>query len=123
LVDERVVEHIVWKLPDKANADFLSKKLVSILESIDRVVVEAPGNNQACLVHCAQGISRSAGVCAAYYISRRKSSLQDALATIRLVRPQVQPNLGILASLRAIEQCGGNVEQAMKRMKKKESVK
>ena len=116
--------HVVWKLPDKFTGDFLCKKLESILLLIDDHV---PAENhssknataKACLVHCAQGISRSAAVCTAWLISRNfDATLQSALERLRKVRPQVQPNMGFVASLRALEQCGGDVESAIERIHK-----
>jgi protein-tyrosine phosphatase len=115
-------QHVVWRLPDKSSGDFLSERLLSILACIDEmlVVVDAePNNKKACLVHCAQGISRSAAVCAAWLLSRKKLSLQEALAAIRKARPEIRPNLGFWASLRALEQCGGDVEKAMQRMRER----
>jgi protein-tyrosine phosphatase len=117
-------QHVVWRLPDKSSGDFLSERLLSILACIDEmlVVVDAKpnhNNNKACLVHCAQGISRSAAVCAAWLLSRKKLSLREALAAIRKARPEIRPNLGFLASLRALEQCGGDVKKAMQRMRER----
>jgi protein-tyrosine phosphatase len=118
-------QHVVWRLPDKSSGDFLSERLLSILACMDEmlVVVDAEpnqyNNNKACLVHCAQGISRSAAVCAAWLLSRKKLSLQEALAAIRKARPEIRPNLGFLASLRALEQCDGDVEKAMQRMRER----
>ena len=75
----------------------------------------------ACLVHCAQGISRSAAVIAAFLLYRKECvTIQEALHTIRLVRSCVQPNIGFLAGLRAIEQCDGNIVAAIDRMKRHE---
>eukprot|EP00980_Cylindrotheca_fusiformis_P014433 scaffold3845_cov67-Cylindrotheca_fusiformis.AAC.1 len=71
------------------------------------------------LVHCAMGVSRSAALCAAWIIVRKKLSLQQAMDTIRAVRPEVLPNLGFIAWLRALEACDGNIEQARKRLRRK----
>jgi len=114
--------HEVWKLSDSCRGDFLSDRLISILEIIDEVVFSSQGNgtcqdHHACLVHCARGISRSAALCAAWLISRRHVSLEVALNTIRCVRPQISPNLGFIASLRALEKCEGDVKKAIHRMK------
>jgi Dual specificity phosphatase, catalytic domain len=71
---------------------------------------------KACLVHCAKGISRSAAVCAAWYMTRKHAALEEALAVIRRARPQAQPILGFLAELRAIQQSHGNIDKAMERL-------
>lgn len=137
LLDEKIASgicrHEIWKLRDKANSNFLSSELSSILNVIDDVMTQRNDDisligqtsstetvtrkqQHCCLVHCAQGKSRSAAVCAAWLISRKGLSLQDAMAKIRIVRPEIRPNLGFLAALRAIEQTGGNLETAKQRM-------
>ena len=115
--------HEVWTLSDTFRGEFMSDRLISILDIIDHVVLcPLQGNNvrqdQACLVHCARGVSRSAAVCAAWLMSRRQMSLEHALGMIRSVRPQISPNLGLVASLRALEKCNGNVQKAIERMKR-----
>ena len=102
----------VWQLPDKSGADFLSENLLTCLDKIDDSIQAG----RPCLVHCALGISRSAAVCTAWLISRRNMTLQDALGLVRTAKPDVLPNMGFLASLRAIEQCNGNIEAARKRL-------
>ncbi|TMW61687.1 hypothetical protein Poli38472_010750 [Pythium oligandrum] len=52
------------------------------------------------LVHCQVGRSRSATIVLAYLIQRHHQSFQDALALVRAVRPQIQPNQGFLRQLR-----------------------
>lgn len=110
----------VWKLQDKCKSEFLSETLVSILDTMDEFIPSAERtethNKRSCFVHCALGLSRSASVCAAWLISRRQMSLESALDQIRSVRPEVNPNLGFLASLRALEQSEGNVTNAIERM-------
>lgn len=110
----------VWRLPDSSHADLLNdNKLKEVLQLIDESVPSKDSEdekNKACLIHCAQGISRSAAVATAWLISRKKLMLAQALDLIRQVRPQASPNLGFLASLRALEQCAGNVEKARARM-------
>ena len=122
--------HEVWKISDSCQEDFLSKRLDSLLNLIDESMPStsfsasktdaSSAPNKACLVHCAQGVSRSAAVCAAWLISRRKLSLQDALAKIRSCRKRISPNLGFVASLRALEQSDGDVRKAMERLTRKE---
>jgi protein-tyrosine phosphatase len=113
----------VWELSDTFRGDFLSERLISMLDIIDQATpLSLQGGvsrrDRACLVHCARGISRSAAVCAAWLISRKRMSLEYALETIRSVRPQISPNLGFIASLRALEQCEGDIQQAIQRMKR-----
>jgi hypothetical protein len=127
---------VKWDLQDKAGADFLSKRLVEVLEEIDEAMLRnspqdsndskqqqddgSSSSSSCCLIHCAFGISRSAAIVAAWLISRRKcTTVSDALAAVRQVRSGASPNLGFVAALRAIEQCDGDVGAAMQRMKQK----
>jgi protein-tyrosine phosphatase len=113
--------HEVWRLSDTCRGELLSERLIPIFDMIDEATVVRQGNDirqdRACLVHCARGVSRSAALCAAWLISRRHMSLEQALNTLRSVRPQISPNLGFIASLRALEQCEGDVQKAIQRMK------
>jgi predicted protein tyrosine phosphatase len=106
----------IWNLPDRGTANFLSDRLLMILDLIDESLPSRETPKKGCLVHCAQGISRSAAVCAAWYMSRNGASLEQALAILRQVRPQVLPNLGFIACLRAIEQCHGDIQAARERL-------
>ena len=143
-----IVEHVEWILPDAVQADFVSLGLLNIVETINNAIhptinydidsekvrkdaatsrrSDGSLNNNvkvihACFVHCAQGISRSAAVIAAFLLySRECTTVQEALHAIRVVQPCAQPNLGLLAGLHALEQCDGNIEAAMERMKRHE---
>lgn len=56
-------------------------------------------NDKPVLVHCAQGISRSATVIIAYLIKTRNFSVQEALQFVRAKRPGVNPNIGFQTEL------------------------
>jgi Dual specificity phosphatase, catalytic domain len=131
LIEENRCTHVVWKLPDTSQAPFLSTMLSSILHTIDEGLGHHQNNNSnnnnnnkaCCLIHCAKGISRSVATCAAWLISRRHcQTIQEAMELIRLKTNNavISPNMGLLASLRAIEQCQGNVIDAMARIKSSE---
>ena len=118
--------HEVWDLPDKIRADFVTGRLEEILKVISEGIDDPPATIVAkgasqehcrrnCLVHCARGVSRSAAVCAAWLISRQRYSLSESLDLLRSVR-EVNPNMGFLAGLRAIETCNGNILQAQQRL-------
>jgi predicted protein tyrosine phosphatase len=139
-----IVRHVEWILPDSIQANFLSPQLVNIVEMIQQQALHSPHQDEeqlqlvgtttttrndipsnpkrmiitnACLVHCAQGVSRSAAVVAAWLLySKEASTAQQALHIIREVRPHVQPNIGLLACLHAIERCHGNIDAAMLRI-------
>ena len=55
------------------------------------------------LVHCAQGISRSASVVSSFLVLHRNLSVADALSQLRLRRPYVYPNLGFIHVLLSFE--------------------
>jgi protein-tyrosine phosphatase len=106
----RVKHHVLWRLEDNPKADLLSEeylgKIVSLFD-----------NSEACLIHCSKGISRSVAVCAAWMLVRRKcTTVEQALQTIRQVRPEANPNLGFLACLRALEQCYGDIPKAREQL-------
>jgi protein-tyrosine phosphatase len=106
-----VKHHVVWKLEDSPKADLLSE------EHLSKVFSLLDSGETSCLVHCARGVSRSVAVCAAWMLSRQRcATVEQALQTIRRVRPEASPNLGFLACLRALEQCHGNIAKARERL-------
>lgn len=105
-----------WKLADQSQSNLLSSRLAEIWCIMDDAVNADKGRH--CLVHCAAGVSRSAAVCASWLISRRGFTLQQAMDLVRLVRPNASPNMGFIAGLRALEQCGGDIQQAQARLKR-----
>lgn len=108
-----VQEHVVWILRDSTQADFLSEQH---LQRIFGILDKASTQN-ACLIHCAKGSSRSVSACVAWLLySHKFETLEAALTRIRRVRSNANPNLGFLASLRALEQCNGDVSKARERM-------
>ena len=127
-----VTRHEVWDLPDKAHADFVSDRLAEILtiisNSLDPPATPTTPTSQTkrprrnCLIHCARGVSRSAAVCAAWLISRGGYTLPESLDLIRSTR-DVNPNLGFLAGLRAIEKCGGDIQKTQQRLARKRDKK
>jgi hypothetical protein len=56
------------------------------------------------LVHCYQGISRSAAICCAYMIIYGGMTRDDALSRIKSVRATIQPNSGFMELLKQLEQ-------------------
>ena len=51
------------------------------------------------LVHCAQGMSRSAAVVAGYIMARGRLDADEAVARVRAARPTVRPNEGFALQL------------------------
>ena len=110
---EMTIQTEEWTLADQSQANLISARLSEILQVMDESI--HPEEARACLVHCAFGISRSTAVCAAWLIARRHLSLQQAMEQIRVARPEASPNMGFVAGLRSLEQCGGNIENAQQR--------
>ncbi len=59
----------------------------------------AAGPNQAVLVYCQKGISRSPSVVIGYLMARRSYSFERAFDLVKRRRPVVDPNLGFCAQL------------------------
>lgn len=94
------IHHLAVDIPDHPGADIL-QTLSTALPFIDRIL-SAEGSNdveQAVLVHCASGVSRSVSVCCAWLMLRRSMTFEDALALVRTNRPLASPNLGFHAQL------------------------
>jgi atypical dual specificity phosphatase len=91
------IEYLVLELEDKPGEDLLGRLDLAVA-FIERALAQSEGNRV--LVHCFQGKSRSAAVCAAYLMAKSGCSLEEALDEVRRTRPQAQPNLGFAAQLR-----------------------
>jgi protein-tyrosine phosphatase len=109
-----IARHEIWEIKDRSKSTFICDRLEEILQAIDASISIDTGE---CLVHCARGVSRSVAVIAAWLISRKQFTLADSLTLIRKARPEASPNLGFIASLRALEKSNGCVVQAEARMK------
>lgn len=64
---------------------------------------EAKAANGKVLVHCYQGVSRSATIICAYLIKYASLTCSQALNAVRVVRPQIGPNAGFLLKLRQLD--------------------
>ncbi len=62
------------------------------------------------LVHCAQGMSRSVSILAAYLMWKEHISTDTALEAIKSARPCSNPNEGFVAQLREFEGQGWVLE-------------
>ena len=123
------INHIVIPLKDTVDSD-LSSLLPNAFAAIDEalgknVTLSSPSTNndcpltefyhddgeyhnqqRICLVHCAQGVSRSVSVIVAYLLSRHShtfNTFDEALQHLRTVRPQALPNGGFAMELRRME--------------------
>ena len=105
---ELEIRHVTIPLKDVAESDLLAV-LPNALAAIDSARCDMADNcnsRRICLVHCARGASRSVSLVIAYLLSRhpdRFKTVDEALAHVRTVRPQAQPNIGFALSLRQFE--------------------
>ncbi|EPQ54914.1 phosphotyrosine protein phosphatase II [Gloeophyllum trabeum ATCC 11539] len=83
---------------DLPGAD-LKSHLAEACDVIDGAI--ARGENV--LVHCQQGVSRSAAIVIAYLISRHNMSFDAAHELVRKKRPCIKPNAGFVSCLREWE--------------------
>lgn len=113
----RCERHIVWELEDKNDSAFFCDKLLDILGAMDGIILQKDNkSSDNVLVHCAMGVSRSVTLCATWIMTRQRRSLQDTMDMIRLVRPEAMPNMGFIATLRALEASDYDIEKARKRL-------
>ncbi|KAG6821552.1 hypothetical protein H0H93_000061 [Arthromyces matolae] len=106
-------DHIPAELPESGvrhmripveDVDY--EDLLIHLPSACRFIEEALRSGGNVLVHCVQGISRSATVIAAYLMWRRRASnATEALQMVRAARDQIWPNPGFQEQLVLFELC------------------
>lgn len=101
--------HKTVEVADHPAADILAV-LDEALSFMDDALSE--GASGVVLVHCASGVSRSVTTVVAWLITRRKISLEHALALVRENRSQANPNLGFLKQLQVLEAENGSLERA-----------
>ncbi|KAJ7587213.1 protein-tyrosine phosphatase-like protein [Mycena floridula] len=94
------IHHMRIDIPDVDYADLLIH-LPSAVQFID----QALKNGGVVLVHCVQGISRSAAVIAAYVMWARRMNTTQALDFVRSVRDTIWPNAGFQEQLVLYELC------------------
>lgn len=68
-----------------------------------KFIFDGVRNNELILVHCHAGVSRSATVVLMYLMIRYKMPLDEALMTLKNIRPIVNPNSGFMAYLRCVD--------------------
>ncbi|KIZ04949.1 hypothetical protein MNEG_3012 [Monoraphidium neglectum] len=61
------------------------------------------GGRGVVLLHCEQGVSRSVSLAVAHLMLAEHLTLAQALAAVRSVRPQADPNPGFMRELRALD--------------------
>lgn len=81
-------------LKDRASED-ISAVLYDVIEAVDLVRTQ----NGRVLIHCQQGISRSASLCIAYLMHTQKTDFQTTCELVQRKRAISQPNFGFSTGL------------------------
>jgi len=117
---ERRITHILSVCPDPIPAELsasgVSHKRIAVddvdyedllihLPDACRFIDQALRNGGNVLVHCVQGISRSAAVVAAYLMWTRRLNATQALQVVRSARDQIWLNPGFQEQLVLFELC------------------
>lgn len=84
-------------------ADNASADIAAHFDYCYAFIADALARGGRVFVHCFQGKSRSAAVCAMYLMRSEGLSADDALARVRAVRSVAAPNSGFVAALKALE--------------------
>lgn len=86
--------------------DTPSANLVQHFPAVTRFIRAALDNGDGVLVHCQAGVSRSATLVAAYLMAQEPGlDVDQAVARVRKVRPQVEPTETFLQQLEMYERC------------------
>jgi len=100
-IDKTILEpykHMQVELDDVEDENILEH-----FPETNRFISEALEMGGHVFIHCAMGKSRSATILAAYLMSTRRVSPDEALALIRRTRPMVEPNPAFMEQLKLYE--------------------
>jgi protein-tyrosine phosphatase len=92
-IDENILFYF-YNIKDNSDEDIL-KYIDDIIKIIDNV----NNNNQAVLIHCNKGISRSSSIIIAYIMKKYKKSFNDAFEFVMQKKNNINPNLGFIMQL------------------------
>lgn len=84
-------------------SDEVGASIMPVVRRALPLIQEELGRDDAVLVHCMGGISRSASVVIAHLMATRQLSFEAALAALRVARPIVGPNPSFRSELKALE--------------------
>jgi len=77
--------------------------IYSLFQQCFDFIEKARQSNHRVLVHCFQGVSRSATIILAYLLqSKAYSNLEDAIADVKFKRPLIRPNDGFKSQLKKL---------------------
>lgn len=100
--DNNIATHdVVWKQYEisDTNEEQIDKHFEAIY--IDITANITAGRNV--LVHCKEGISRSATIIAAFLMQRNKISRKESIEFISKIKPNIDPNDGFMDKLKTLE--------------------
>jgi len=83
--------------------DCPGQNILNYFEHTNQFIDSALSSGSSILVHCQAGISRSATLVAAYLVSHQGLSWNQALNSIKTIRPCVGPNVGFRKQLQSWE--------------------
>jgi protein-tyrosine phosphatase len=89
------IRHHIIPISDTTTTD-LFQHLTDIVEFIESALLDP---NAKVLVHCVEGVSRSASAVIAYLMAERSMSFGQALRVVKRRRAVVSPNLGFVRQL------------------------
>ncbi|OAJ37198.1 protein-tyrosine phosphatase [Batrachochytrium dendrobatidis JEL423] len=81
-----------------------NQDLSTSLDAAIQVIQQARDSGQSVLVHCQQGVSRSAALVIAYVMKSQHMQFQDAYALVKECAPHISPNVNLVAQLVEFEQ-------------------
>lgn len=73
-------------------------------ENFCEYISEALAAKEPVLVHCQVGVSRSAALVIAYYMTAKQVGFDEAFAAVKKLRPLVSPNIGFCLELQRLEE-------------------
>jgi len=97
------IRHMRIAVEDRDNANLLIH-----LPTACQFIHQALRERKVVLVHCCQGLSRSAAVIAAYLMWSRRINVAQAQTVVRAAREQVWINAGFIEQLVLFEVCNYN---------------
>lgn len=95
------MHNVVWKQYEVSDTN--EEQIDTYFETIYSDITAHIAEGKNVLVHCKEGISRSATIIAAFLMQRNKISRRDAIEFISKIRPNIDPNDGFMDQLKSLE--------------------
>jgi predicted protein tyrosine phosphatase len=83
--------------------EFAWETITPHFEAIFDKIDQARSNNEALLIHCVEGKSRSVSVLIAYLINRCHVTFEEAVTFIQNIRPQAEPKPSLANALKTYQ--------------------